>query len=37
MRKTKKKDVRQQYEEDLMPAIAAVAEEGRMLFVQVDT
>jgi hypothetical protein len=24
-------------EEDLMPAIAAVAEEGRMLFVQVDT
>ncbi len=37
MRKTKKKDVRQQYEEELMPAVAAVAEEGRMLFIQVDT
>src|SRR5262245_13617793 len=33
----KKKDVRQQYEKDLTPAIERIAGDGRMLFVQVDT
>jgi hypothetical protein len=37
MQKTKKKNVRQQHEDDLLPAIASVAGESRMLFVQVDT
>jgi hypothetical protein len=37
IQKAKKKDVRQQYEEDLLPAITSVADEGRMLFIQVDT
>lgn len=37
MHNAKKKDVRQQYEEDLLPAIDSVAGEGRMLFIQVDT
>jgi hypothetical protein len=37
MQKAKKKDVRRQYEEDLLPAISSIAEDGRMLFIQVDT
>lgn len=37
MQKAKKKDVRRQYEEDLLSAISSVAEDGRMLFIQVDT
>lgn len=37
MRKTKKKDVLQQYNKDLLPAIKSVADESRMLFIQVDT
>jgi hypothetical protein len=37
MHKATKKDVRQQYEEDLLPAISSVADDGRMLFIQVDT
>jgi hypothetical protein len=32
-----KRNVRQQYEEELLPAITSVADEGRMLFIQVDT
>jgi hypothetical protein len=35
--KAKKKDVREDYEEELMPALTSVAEDGRMLFIQVDT
>lgn len=30
-------DVRQQYEEDLLPALTSVADDGRMLFIQVST
>lgn len=37
MRKARKKDVRQQFEEELLPAISSVAGDGRMLFIQVDT
>ena len=37
IQKAKKKDVRRQYEEDLLPAITSVADDGRMLFIQVDT
>ncbi len=37
MHKSKKEDVRRQYEEDLLPAITSIAEDGRMLFIQVDT
>jgi hypothetical protein len=37
MIKSKKKDVLQQYQEDLLPAIERVANDGRMLFVQVNT
>jgi hypothetical protein len=37
MLKTKKREVRRQYEEDLMPALSSVADDGRMLFIQVDT
>ncbi len=37
MHKAKKKDVRQQYDEDLMPALNKIVDEGRMLFVQVDS
>jgi hypothetical protein len=33
----KKKDVRADYEEELMPAIEEIARDGRMLFIQVDT
>jgi hypothetical protein len=37
MQQGKKKDVRRQYDEDLLPAISSVADDGRMLFIQVDT
>jgi hypothetical protein len=37
LHKIKKKDVRRQYEEDLLPALNRIADEGRMLFIQVDT
>jgi hypothetical protein len=37
MQKAKKREVRRQYEEDLLPAISSVADDGRMLFIQVDT
>ncbi len=37
MQKARKKDVRQQYEEDLLPALSSVVDDGRMLFIQVDT
>ena len=32
-----KKDVRRDYEEELLPAITSVADDGRMLLIQVDT
>jgi len=37
METTKIDDVLRQYEEDLMPALESVIEQGRMLFIQVDT
>jgi hypothetical protein len=37
MLKARKKDVRRQYEEDLLPALNSVADDQRMLFIQVDT
>jgi hypothetical protein len=37
MGKTKKKDVRRQFEDGLLPAMRSLAGEARMLFVQVDT
>jgi hypothetical protein len=37
MHKAKKKEVRRQYQEDLLPAINSVADDSRMLFIQVDT
>lgn len=37
MLKARKKEVRRQYQEDLLPAITSVADDGRMLFIQVDT
>ncbi len=37
MKATKNQDARQQYADDLMPAIERVARDGRMLFIQVDT
>ena len=37
MKATKMKDAREQYQNDLMPAIERVANDGRMLFIQVDT
>jgi len=36
MLKAKKREVRRQYEEDLLPAVNSVADDGRMLFIQVD-
>src|SRR5262249_25878333 len=35
--KAKKREVRRQYEEDLLSAISTVADDGRMLFIQADT
>jgi hypothetical protein len=35
--KSKSKDVRDQFQNDLMPAIEQIAADGRMLFIQVDT
>jgi hypothetical protein len=37
MTSEKKKDVRQQYQKDLLPAVERVARDGRLLFIQVDT
>ncbi|MCI0638759.1 MAG: hypothetical protein L0Y72_03210 [Gemmataceae bacterium] len=37
MKATKTGDARQQYEDDLMPAIESIARDQRMLFIQVDT
>jgi hypothetical protein len=37
MKAAKDKEARRQYEEDLMPAIDRVGDDGRMLFIQVDT
>jgi hypothetical protein len=37
MKATKDKEARREYEQELMPAIENVVEDGRMLFIQVDT